>query len=69
MKILFNDCQPKTVGFRLATINFGHFHGQHLEAYNLFIYTSIHLEAYNYSSVQFIVIMYSANDNKLYKYK
>ena len=24
---LFNDCQPKTIGFRVLTINLGHLHG------------------------------------------
>ena len=24
---LFNDCQPKTIGFRVSTSNLGHHHG------------------------------------------
>ena len=30
--LLFNDCQPKTVVFRVSTSNLGHPHGKHLEA-------------------------------------
>ena len=26
-KLLFNNCQPKTLGFRVSTINLGHRHG------------------------------------------
>ena len=27
IKNLFNDCQPKTIDFRVLTINLGHLHG------------------------------------------
>ena len=27
LKFLFNDCQPKTIGFRVSTSNLGHLHG------------------------------------------
>ena len=27
IKISFNDCQPKTIGFRVSTSNLGHLHG------------------------------------------
>ena len=30
--LLFNNCQPKTIGFRVPTSNLGHHHGRHLEA-------------------------------------
>ena len=27
IKISFNNCQPKTIGFRVSTSNLGHLHG------------------------------------------
>ena len=27
LKFLFNDCQPKTIGFRVSTSSLGHLHG------------------------------------------